>query len=107
MIGFYELCMCTLNSFYKGSYYCEYIITCILDSVVVCVAMMRERLADRAAKTLLGLGRHLTKSSNINGVTSLQLQLALRQFHISITPEVNICVVCVQCVHKYVLVCAS
>lgn len=60
---------------------------------VVCIAMMRERLAGRAAKTLIGLGRHLTKNSNKNGVTLLQLQLALRQFHISITPEVNMCCV--------------
>ncbi|XP_065912299.1 calcyphosin-2-like isoform X2 [Dysidea avara] len=49
--------------------------------------MMRERLAGRAAKTLIGFGRQLERSSDKNGVTLLQLQLALRQFHISITPE--------------------
>lgn len=52
------------------------------------IAMMRERLNGRAAKTLIGLGRQLAKSSDKDGVTFLQLQLALRQFHISITPEV-------------------
>ena len=60
--------------------------------VVVYVAMMRERLAGRAAKTLIGFGRQLERSSDKNGVTLLQLQLALRQFHISITPEVNMLV---------------
>jgi len=50
--------------------------------------MMRERLNGRASKTLVGLGRQLAKSSDKDGVTLLQLQLALRQFHISITPEV-------------------
>jgi len=63
---------------------------------VVCVAMMRERLAGRAAKTLIGLGRQLANGSEKSGVTILQLQLALRQFHISITPEVSKYIICVQ-----------
>ena len=50
--------------------------------------MMKERLNGRAAKTLIGLGRQLAKSNDKDNVTFLQLQLALRQFHIGITPEV-------------------
>lgn len=53
-----------------------------------CIGMMRERLNGRAAKTVIGLGRQLAKSSDKDDITFLQLQLALRQFHISITPEV-------------------
>lgn len=52
------------------------------------VAMMKERLNGRATKTLIGLGRQLAKNNDKDDVTFLQLQLALRQFHIGITPEV-------------------
>ena len=62
--------------------------------------MMRERLKGRAAKTVIGLGRQLAKSNDKDGVTFLQLQLALRQFHISITPEVKLFVTKPSCVHN-------
>ena len=51
--------------------------------------MMKERLNGRAAKTLIGLGRQLAKDKD--DITFLQLQVALRQFHIGITPEVCVC----------------
>lgn len=64
--------------------------------------MMRERLSGRAAKTLIGLGRQLAKSSDKDGVTFLQLQLALRQFHISVTPEVYLLVTILSYYHVFV-----
>ena len=57
-------------------------------SILCNIAMLKERMNGRATKTLIGLGRQLAKSSDKDDVTFLQLQLALRQFHIGITPEV-------------------
>lgn len=52
--------------------------------------MLRNRLQGRASQTLVGLGRLLLQLSGEDGLVSqLQLQQALRAFHISLTPEVR------------------
>ena len=68
----------------------------VLDSSTH-LGMIRSRLKGRSSKTLVGLGRmfHRLNSSGGGGVdgaitiSRLQLQQALRAFHISLTPEVS------------------
>ena len=53
--------------------------------------MLRNRLRGRSSQTLVGLGRHLKRCSSNGLVEKIQLQHSLRSFHISLTPEVSVC----------------
>ena len=66
------------------------------------LGMIRSRLKGRSSKTLVGLGRMLHRLSSARvgeaigtvSVNRLQLQQALRAFHISLTPEVSALLLC-------------
>ena len=52
--------------------------------------MLHTRLRGRACRTLVGLGRMLrSMAAGVGIVSRVQLQQALRAFHISLTPEVG------------------
>ncbi len=53
----------------------------------IALGMVVSRLAGRASKTLVGLGRELKAYGDT--VTKQQLQQALRKYHISLTVEVG------------------
>lgn len=59
--------------------------------------MFRHRLCGRASKTLVGLGQHLRAHAEQNIVTFLQLQQALRKFHVCLTSEVKLLKFVVPC----------
>ena len=62
----------------------------LFTTIVINSGMLHTRLHGRACKTLVGLGRLLRSMAAGMGIVSrVQLQQALRAFHISLTPEVS------------------
>ena len=61
-----------------------------LSHCILFIGMLYIRLRGRASRTLVGLGRLLRQMGKGAGTVSrVQLQQALRAFHISLTPEVR------------------